>query len=84
MKNRKVTNRPSPKNEKQMIEAYKQANPKANKKDNKDISAVTTTKGEKEHGLLDPKNNRSRDNKIHIAKDVILDKDLKKKKMNRI
>ena len=70
-------NRPSPKNEKELIEKYKQKVKIANKKDNLDVAAVITKNGEKGHGLLNQSFNRSRDDKYHRIENFIPDKELK-------
>ena len=79
MENRLAKNRTSPKNEADLIQAYKQLNKSANKLgDNMDIAAVMTKDGEKGHGLLPEKFNRSRDKDLHRVTDFISDKELKK------
>jgi len=78
MENRIGRNRPSPKNEAAMIEAYKQQNPKANRKDGMDVAAIVTKNGEKGHGLLPQEINRSHDHDYHRVYDFIPDCKLKK------
>jgi len=82
-KNKLVKNTKSPKDEKDRIAAYKKKNPKAEKKDNLDVSAVVTKDGEKGHALLKPEHNRSKDRKYHQGKDFIPDDELPKKKKKK-
>ena len=77
--NRLVTNRRSPKNERECVEAYIQLNPSAKRKDGLDVSAVTTLNGEKGYALLDPSTNRSRDRKVHRGEDFISQSEINKK-----
>ena len=44
--NKNVKNVKSPKNEKQYINAYKELNPRANRKDNLDVAAVVSVSGD--------------------------------------
>ena len=82
-KNRFVTNRRSPKNEDMLVRAYKEMNPKANRKDKLDIAAVKTTTGEKGHALLNQSVNRSKDDRVHRGIDYISDKELNKALKNK-
>ena len=77
MDNRIAKNRPSPRNEKDYIQAYKEMNPKANRHDNYDIAAVITKDGTKGHGLLSENINRGHDKNYHIVKDFVPDNELK-------
>ena len=52
MQNKIGKNRQSPKNEKDYINAYLKANPKANRQDGMDIAAVIAKDGTRGHGLL--------------------------------
>ena len=80
MDNRHAKNRPSPKNEADFIEAYKELNKSAKKTgDGLDIAAVTTKSGEKGYGLMKEEHNRSHDKDFHVVKDFIPVSDLKKK-----
>jgi hypothetical protein len=79
MQNRIAKNRKSPNNEQAFIDAYKKQNPSALKRDNMDISAVTTRDGVKGHALMKEEHNRSRDNQYHRTEDFIPDSELKKK-----
>lgn len=76
--NRIVKNRPSPKNEDEYIRAYKNANPKSNIPDGKDVAAVITKSGKTGHALMKPSVNRSKDISFHRGKDFISDKELRK------
>lgn len=76
--NRRVINRPSPSNEVEMIRLYKQANPKAQRHDGLDVSAVRTTTGQTGYALLPEDKNRSKDRAVHNGKDFISTSDLKK------
>lgn len=82
--NKIVTNRNSPKNETDYIQAYKNQNPSANKRDNLDISAVRTKSRIPGHALLKPELNRRKDKSPHIGQEFIPDtqlrKDIKRKK----
>ena len=77
IENRVVQNRKSPKNEDKYIDAYKEMNPAAKRRDGLDIAAVRTKSGGTGHALLSSNVNRSKDNGYHIGKDYISDKDLK-------
>jgi hypothetical protein len=78
--NRHAKNRPSPKNEAEHIEAYKQINKSANKLgDGLDIAAVTTRSGEKGYGLMKEEHNRNRDKDFHVVKDFVPVSEIKKK-----
>lgn len=77
--NRIVTNVKSPKNESAYIAAYKELNPKSNRRDGKDISAVRTSSGEYGHALLPKDKNRSRDRDPHRGEDFISNSELRKK-----
>ena len=79
MENRLGSNRKSPKNEKEYIEAYKQMNKKANRNDKLDIAAVEAKDGTPGHGLELQSANRSHDNKLHRIIDFIPDTELRKK-----
>ena len=76
--NKIVTNRRSPSNESQYNNAYRELNPRANRKDNLDIAAVKTKDGQLGHALVSQSANRSRDKGNHIGHDFISDKDLRK------
>lgn len=76
--NKMVMNRTSPKNEDAYVRAYKEQNPKSNRKDGLDIAAVTTKDGTKGHALMPEKFNRSKDRDTHIGKEFIPDTELKK------
>lgn len=76
--NKIVTNRKSPSNEIDLINAYKELNPRACRKDNLDIAAVKLKDGTPGHALLSQSINRSKDRKSHIGKNFISDKELKK------
>lgn len=76
-------NRKSPKNEQQLIDAYKSINPNANRKDGKDVSAVVNRDGVLGHALLSQGKNRSKDHKEHRGQDFISDKELKKNMVNK-
>lgn len=78
-KNRKVINRPSPKNEDAYIRTYGQLNPSAKRNDKYDISAVRAQDGTPGHALLPQGVNRSKDRDVHIGKDFIPDSELRKK-----
>ncbi len=77
--NRIVTNRKSPRNESDYINAYYKMNPSAKIKDNKDISAVRAKDGTLGHALLHQSVNRSKDKGHHIGQDFISDKELRDK-----
>lgn len=76
--NKKVTNRRSPSNEADFINAYKELNPRASHKDNLDIAAVRTKDGTPGHALLNQSINRGKDREVHIGQSFIPDKELKK------
>ena len=78
MVNKIVKNRPSPKNEKDYVDAYKKQNPSSKKSDKLDVSAVETKNGEKGYALTNESINRSHDTNYHVGKDYISEKDLKK------
>ena len=78
MENKIAKNRPSPKNEDKLINAYLKQNPSAKKSDGMDIAAVTTKDGVKGHGLMPEEYNRSRDSDYHRVKAFIPDSKLKK------
>lgn len=75
--NRIVTNRKSPSNEADLINAYKELNPRACRKDNLDIAAVRSKDGTPGHALLNQSINRSKDRENHIGQNFIPDKELK-------
>ena len=77
MKNVNGRNRKSPVNEKMYIKAYLKKNPIAKKSDGLDISSIISKSGEKGHGLLPTRFNRSHDNDYHRVKDFILDTELR-------
>jgi hypothetical protein len=77
--NRIVKNRPSPKNEDDYIDAYLDANKKANRKDGLDVSAVRAKDGTLGHALLKQDDNRSKDHEYHRGEGFIEDKELRKK-----
>lgn len=74
--NKLVTNRKSPKNEKDYIKAYQELNKQSIKKDNLDIAAVRAKDGTLGHALLKESVNRSKDNQLHIGLNFICDKKL--------
>lgn len=76
--NKIVRNRKSPSNEADLINAYKELNPRACKKDNLDIAAVRAKDGTPGHALLNESFNRSKDKGNHIGQNFISDKELKK------
>lgn len=76
--NKIVRNRKSPSNEADFINAYKELNPKAGKKDSFDIAAVRTLDGTPGHALLNQSINRSKDKNNHIGQNFIPDTELKK------
>ncbi len=76
--NRIVTNRKSPSNEADSINAYNELNLRACRKDNLNISAVRTKDGTPGHALLNQSINRSKDRENHIGQNFVLDKELKK------
>jgi hypothetical protein len=77
-KNRIVTNRKSPKNERNYIESYLAQNPSAKKRDNLDVSAVKDKTGTRGHALLKQEINRSKDGKPHRGQAFIPDSQLNK------
>lgn len=81
--NKLVRNRPSPRDEKANIEAYKQLNPSANRRDGKDISAVVTKDNVKGYAKLDQSLNRSRDHSFHRGEDFIPLSDINKQKKGK-
>lgn len=76
--NKIVTNRRSPSNEADYISAYKEMNPRANRKDNLDVAAVRSKDGTLGHALVTQSANRSHDKNNHIGQNFIPDKELKK------
>lgn len=76
--NKIVTNRKSPSNEAALINAYKELNPRACKKDNLDIAAVRAKDGTPGHALLNQSINRGKDKENHIGQSFIPDTELKK------
>ena len=79
MENKLAKNRKSPENESDYINAYKQLNPSAEKKnDGLDVAAVTAKDGTKGYGLMPEEHNRSNDNEFHRVKDFIPINDVKK------
>jgi len=80
MENKLAKNRKSPANEADLIQAYKQRNPSANKKDGLDVAVVIAKDGTKGHGLLPEKFNRCKDTDFHRVKDFIPDSELKNSK----
>lgn len=76
--NKIVINRRSPKNEPEFIDAYKKANPSANRPDGYDIAAVRAKDGTPGHAKLPPEKNRSKDKNPHRGKDFIPDSELRK------
>lgn len=75
--NKIVTNRRSPSNEADLINAYKELNPRACRKDNLDVAAVRAKDGTPGHALLNQSVNRSKDKDNHIGQNFISDKELK-------
>ena len=79
LENKKVTNRSSPRSHDKYVSEYLRQNPSARKlSDGLDVSAVTTTSGVPGYALLSEDKNRSRDKNVHIGKDFISSKALKK------
>lgn len=76
--NKIVTNRKSPKNEQEYIQAYQKQNPSSKKKDGLDIAAVRDKKGTPGHALMNPQHNRSKDRSPHRGQAFIPDTTLKK------
>jgi hypothetical protein len=76
--NKIVTNRRSPINEPDYIQAYVKQNPSAKKKDGLDIAAVRDKDGTPGHALMSPEHNRSKDKNQHRGQDFIPDSQLKK------
>ncbi len=76
--NKIVTNRRSPNNEPDYIQAYVKQNPSAKKKDGLDIAAVRDKDGTSGHALMNPEHNRSKDKNPHRGQDFIPDSQLKK------
>ena len=75
--NKNVKNVKSPKNEKQYINAYKELNPSADKKDNLDVAAVVSASGERGHALVHQKHNRSHDTNYHRWQNFISNSELR-------
>jgi len=73
-----VTNRRSPKNKQDYIQAYIKQNPSAKKKDGLDIAAVRDKTGTPGHTLMSQEHNRSKDKNLHRSQDFISDTQLKK------
>lgn len=76
--NKIVTNRRSPKNEQEYIQAYQKQNPSSKRKDGLDIAAVRDKAGTPGHALMNQEHNRSRDKNPHRGQDFIPDSQLKK------
>ena len=76
--NRIVTNRKSPSNERAYISAYKELNPRANRRDNLDVAAVRSKDGIYGHALVSQSANRSKDRDRHIGQSFIPDRELRK------
>ena len=76
--NKIVTNRRSPKNEPDYIQAYQKQNPSAKRKDGLDIAAVKAKDGTTGHALMNPEHNRSKDKNPHRGQEFIPDIQLKK------
>lgn len=76
--NKNVKNVKSPKNEKQYINAYKELNPRANRKDNLDVAAVVSASGERGHALVNQKYNRGHDASYHRGQSFISNDELRK------
>ena len=76
--NKIVVNRKSPSNEAALINAYKELNPRACRKDHLDVAAVKLRDGTPGHALLDESINRSKDKGGHIGQNFIPDSELKK------
>jgi len=76
--NKIVINRKSPPNEAALINAYKELNPRANRRDNLDVAAVRLKNGTPGHALVNQSINRSKDRENHIGQNFIPDKELKK------
>jgi len=78
MENRLAQNIKSPKNEAELVAAYKKQNKSASVlNDGLDIAIVKTKDGTVGVGLMDEKFNRSRDKDFHRVKDFIPKSDLK-------
>jgi hypothetical protein len=73
-----VTNRRSPKNAQDYIQAYIKQNPSAKKKDGLDIAAVRDKTGTPGHALMSQEHSRSKDKNLHRSRDFISDTQLKK------
>ena len=76
--NKNVKNVKSPKNEQQYINAYKDLNPRAKRKDNLDVAAVVSASGERGHALVNQKPNRSHDTDYHRGQNFISNEELRK------
>ena len=69
----------SPKNEAELIRAYKEMNHRANRpNDGLDVSAVRTVGGQRGYALLPEEHNRSKDHDVHRGQDFISKEDLEK------
>jgi|GEM_PF-1537885 len=76
--NKIVTNRRSPKNKPDYIQAYMKQNPSAKKRDGLDIAAVRDKEGNPGHALMNPEHNRCKDKNPHRGQEFIPDTQLKK------
>ena len=76
--NKNVVNVKSPKNEAECIRAYKEMNPRANKPDGLDVSAVKTVGGQRGYALLPEDVNRGKDRNVHRGQDFISKEDIQK------
>ena len=84
MDNKLAKNIKSPKNEAELVAAYKKINKSAsNLNDGLDISIVESKSGEKGIGLMDEKFNRSRDTDFHRVKDFVPMDEIKKQMSNK-
>ena len=81
--NKNVVNVKSPSNESALIGAYKEMNPRANKHDGLDVSAVRTVSGERGYVLLPEAFNRSKDREVHRGQDFISKEALEKHIKNK-
>ena len=80
MENSLVQNRPSPKNEPDYINAYKQIVPSANRKnDGYDVSAVRTKSGQTGYAMLQEGLNRAKDDDFHRGKNFVPTSAVRKK-----
>lgn len=72
-----ATNRQSPANEPDWIEAYKRAVPIAENEDSYDIAAVITIGGCVGHAMMEQSENRSHDDDCHVCRYFVSDDELR-------